>query len=130
MEAALRKEYANVSRDTVSAFLKLCDQCVLKRSQPKKGLVVRPIVSNSLCSRAQADLIDYQSNPDGNYKYILNYQDHLTKFCFLKPLEITTAAEVAWKIYEIFGTVGGLRLGMFLAPRATKKLPKSAPLFY
>ena len=31
--------------------------------------------------RYQVDLIDMQSNPDGDMKFILVYQDHLTKRC-------------------------------------------------
>ena len=31
-------------------------------------------------SRMQIDLVDFQSLPDGEYKWILNAQDHLTKF--------------------------------------------------
>ncbi|XP_064109652.1 KRAB-A domain-containing protein 2-like [Macrobrachium nipponense] len=30
-------------------------------------------------SRAQVDLIDMQSQPDGKHRFILNYQDHLKK---------------------------------------------------
>lgn len=37
-------------------------------------------------SRCQIDLIDMQAQPDGNYKLILVYQDHLTKFVNLRPL--------------------------------------------
>ncbi len=38
----------------------------------------------------QVDLIDMQSEPNGEFKHILNYQDHLTKFVFLKPLKTKT----------------------------------------
>lgn len=30
-------------------------------------------------SLAQVDLIDFQSAPDGVYKYLLNYQGHMLK---------------------------------------------------
>ena len=42
-------------------------------------------------SRCQVDLIDMQSQPDGPYKHILNYQDHLTKMVVLRPLKSKTA---------------------------------------
>ncbi|KAE8741833.1 hypothetical protein FOCC_FOCC012642 [Frankliniella occidentalis] len=29
--------------------------------------------------RAQVDLIDFRSHPDGEYKHIMTYQDHWTK---------------------------------------------------
>ena len=37
--------------------------------------------------RAQVDCIDMQSNPDGEYRYIMVYQDHLTKWTVLRPLK-------------------------------------------
>ena len=36
-----------------------------------------------------------QSQPDEAFKFILNYQDHLTKFVRLKALKTKTAKEVA-----------------------------------
>ena len=57
-------------------YLELCEKCGLKRSKQRKGIVVKPIVSNDLNSRAQVDIIDMQSQADGDYKFILNYQDH------------------------------------------------------
>ena len=41
-------------------------------------------------SQGQCDLIDMQSEADSDYKFILTYQDQLTKFCFLKPLKRKT----------------------------------------
>ncbi|XP_008186921.1 KRAB-A domain-containing protein 2-like [Acyrthosiphon pisum] len=60
-------------------FLNLCDHCQKKSSTIKKGLVVKPILSSELNSRCQVDLIDMQAQPDGDYKFIMVYQDHLTK---------------------------------------------------
>ena len=40
------------------------------------------------------DLIDYQSQPDGEYKFIMVYQDHLTKFIILNSLKRKTDEEV------------------------------------
>ena len=47
-----------------------------------------------------------QSLPDGELKWILNAQDHLTKFCHLRPLKAKTAKEVALCLYEIFCRFG------------------------
>ncbi|XP_059146922.1 tolloid-like protein 2 [Physella acuta] len=46
--------------------------------------------------KCQKDLIDMQSKPDGKYKFILSYQDHLTKFILLRALETKRAEEVAY----------------------------------
>jgi IS30 family transposase len=50
----------------------------------------------------QLDLIDCQAYPDNEYKFILNCQDHFTKFLHLHALKTKTAAEVAWYVMEIF----------------------------
>ena len=56
--------------------------------------------------RAQVDLIDWQSNPDGVFKFILNYQDHFTKFCVLRALKAKTAEAVAVQLVDIFTLLG------------------------
>ena len=56
----------------------MCESCQLKKSKVRKSLVVRSIVSNDMNSRRQIDLIDMQSQSDGDKRFILNYQDHLT----------------------------------------------------
>ncbi|CAJ0925976.1 unnamed protein product, partial [Mesorhabditis belari] len=48
-----------------------------------------------------------QSAPDGDYKFIFVYQDHLTKFVSLGALKTKTAKEVVDNIVSIFGTFGG-----------------------
>ena len=79
--------YANVTRDAISVFLSNYEPCIAKKSrQESTKTVVRPITSSDFNSRAQVDLIDMQSQPDGDFKWILHYQDHLTKFCSLRPL--------------------------------------------
>ena len=47
---------------------------IMKKSQ--KSLVTNPILSNEFGARGQVDLIDMRTNPDGEYNWILNYQDH------------------------------------------------------
>lgn len=47
-------------------------------------------------------LIDYQSQPDGIFKFLLVYQDHLTKFVELKLLTSKLADEVASNLLDIF----------------------------
>ena len=47
-----------------------------------------------------------QSDPDGAYKFILVYQDHLTKFIFLRPLKSKTAEEVSYNLIDIFSIIG------------------------
>ena len=69
-------------------------------------MVVKPIRSYDVLARGQVDLINCEANADGDFKYIMNYQDHFTKFIHLYPLKSKTAAEVAWHLLEIFLTFG------------------------
>lgn len=47
-----------------------------------------------------------QSQVDGPYKWIMNYQDHCSKFVVLRPLHSKRAAEVAAALCDIFLTFG------------------------
>ena len=45
-----------------------------------------PIITHGMNMRGQVDLIDLQSMADGDYKYILNYQDHGIKDAYAEPV--------------------------------------------
>ena len=84
----LQSGYANISRDCIELYLSLCENCNMKKRHVSKGVVVKPILSKDFNSRGQVDLMDFQSNPDDRYKFIMVYQDHLTKIfavCNLTP---------------------------------------------
>jgi hypothetical protein len=83
----LNRKYKNVTQGQIKGFLQNCEACQQKKKNEKKGVVVQPMIFHQLNSRCQVDLIDFQSHPDGKYKFIMVYQDHLTKFLVLKPLE-------------------------------------------
>ncbi|XP_023288360.1 KRAB-A domain-containing protein 2 [Orussus abietinus] len=102
----LQVKYKNITYEVVMLYLNLCKQCQMKHSAPKKGIVAKPMVSSELNSRCQVDLIDLQSNRDGEYKFIMVYQDHLTKFVQLRPLKTKSAEEVARHVLSIFLTFG------------------------
>ncbi|XP_055932280.1 KRAB-A domain-containing protein 2-like [Argiope bruennichi] len=53
-------------------------------------------------SRCQVDLIDMQSQADNEFKFIMVYKDHLTKFVLLRPLQSKRAEEVALHVLDIF----------------------------
>jgi hypothetical protein len=69
-------------------------------------VVVKPILSKEINSRGQVDLMDFQSNSDGNYKFLMVYQDHLTKFCNIRALTSKHASEVAFNLIEVFTLFG------------------------
>ncbi|XP_053407944.1 KRAB-A domain-containing protein 2-like [Mercenaria mercenaria] len=99
----LAKKYANITRDVIGLFKELCEECQLKkRKLASKGLVIKPILSKDFNSRGQVDLVDMQSLKQGEYKFIMHYQDHLTKFSVLRALTSKRAAEVAFQLLDIF----------------------------
>ena len=56
----------------------------------------------SLIALARSIYSDFQSNPDGDNKFIMVYKDHLTKFCILKALVSKQASEVAFHLIDMF----------------------------
>lgn len=102
----LHDKYCNITERMVAIFLANCESCQKKKSKPNKGLVVKPLCSSGLGSRGQVDLIIMESQPDRDYVNIMNYQDHFTKFNFLRPLKSRTAAEVAYNLIDIFTLIG------------------------
>lgn len=100
------RKYANITTKMINLFLSMCEVCNSKRSKRKRGLVSKPILHNELNSRCQVDLIDMQSQADRQFKFIMVYQDHLTKFVLLRALTSKRAEEIAYKLNEIFLTFG------------------------
>ena len=100
------QSYANTTKEVIQLYVNLCAPCNLKKSKVRKSLVVKPIISNEMNSRCQVDLIDMQSQPDNDYKFIMNYQDHLTKFVVLRPLYTKATLEVAHEVVDLFCLFG------------------------
>ena len=70
------------------------------------------MIFSEMNSRAQVDLIDMQSQPDGELKWIIVYQDHLTKFVQLRPVTPKRAPEVAYQLLGNFSIFGAPRVIM------------------
>ncbi|XP_041356808.1 KRAB-A domain-containing protein 2-like [Gigantopelta aegis] len=97
----INKMYANITQDAITLFKSMCIECQRKRKwTTTKGIVVKPILSKDFSSRAQVDLIDMQSMCHGQHKWIMVYQDHLIKFCILRPLTSKRASEVAYQFLD------------------------------
>lgn len=108
LRMALINKYA-IPRPAIEAFLSTCLSCNSKKPVNRK-LVIKPILSEDFNERGQVDLVDFQSNPDGKFRWILNYQDHSTKFLSLRPLESKRAIEVAKNLLSIFLTFGAPKI--------------------
>ena len=95
--------YANITVELVNIWLQICVECILRtRKNTISGMVVKPIRTHDVLARGQVDLINCEAYADVEFTYIINYQDHFTKFVHLYPLKSKTAAEVAWHLLEIF----------------------------
>ncbi|XP_050529731.1 KRAB-A domain-containing protein 2-like [Daktulosphaira vitifoliae] len=106
MNAEVKKKYKNITQEAVSIYLKFCESCQSKQKSKNKGLVIKPMVFSEMNSRCQVDLIDMQSQGDGEFRFIMVYQDHLTKFVQLRPLKTKRAEEVAKHLIDIFCIFG------------------------
>ena len=104
--AECKQLFYNVHREAITIYLQTCKTCELKKTRPRDKTVTRPILTDDISRRAQIDLIDWTSERASGYGYILNYQDHLTKFVILRPLRKKTAQEVAYHLLEIFCLFG------------------------
>lgn len=99
--------YENITTEAVVIFLSCCVECA-KRIQKNtvSNMVIKPVRSSDALSRTQIDLIDLQTFPDGEFKWILTVQDRFTKCINLRALKQKRAIEVASNLYDIFLTFG------------------------
>ncbi len=83
MKNELNKTYCNVTIEAIMVYLKLCMSCQKKDPVRKKGLFTIPILHSSFNWHTQINLINMQLQSYSNFRFIMVYQDHLTKFAIL-----------------------------------------------
>ena len=105
----LHRRWSGISRKLCDMYCKICS-CVTQKTQLVRPTDLTPIISRTLNSRGQVDLIDMQSVPDRGYTWILHYQDHALKFSLLVAMKDRRASTVAWKLYKIFRIIGAPRI--------------------
>ncbi len=79
-------ELSNISRAMAAMFIRMCPRCATHKIISVINMQRKPIISETFNDREQIDLIDVQSCPDGPFRWILHYQDHLTKFSYLRAI--------------------------------------------
>ena len=79
-------KYKNITAESIMLYLSLCVPCLKNSKVPKKRLVIKPMIFSEISSRALVDLVDMESQPDGDFKWVLLYQDDLRKFVQLRPV--------------------------------------------
>ena len=74
-----RLVYSNVTVEIINVWLQTCVECIVgKKKNTISGIVVKPVRNHDVLSRGQVDLIICEAYADGEFKYIMNYQDHFT----------------------------------------------------
>ena len=87
-------------------YVKCCPTCAKADVRKPATAGHRPILTKGFGARGQVDLIDMQSNPDHDYKFLLNYQDHGVKLYDCRPLRNKTARAIAAALIDIFTLLG------------------------
>ena len=105
---AIKDQYHNIPMPVVKEYISNCETCCEKkrRKETGPGMVFKPIAVKDFNDRAQIDLVNFQTCPDGNYKYVLHYIEYLTKYHILRPLTSKCAKEVAEELLNIFTDFG------------------------
>ena len=97
----------NIPRTVQLLFTNTCPVCITKNTTLKKPVAgLKSIIAYEFGQRGQMDLIDLQSIADGEFKYLLNYIDHCTKYLFCIPLTSKRADAVAQALVSIFTIIG------------------------
>lgn len=103
----LKTKYKNITYKDILIFLSLCELCLQKQTSLKRGIANEPLLFNDkLIRRCQVYLIDFQSQPDNGFKFILVYQDELTKFIVLRALKTKSTSEICGHLIDIFTLYG------------------------
>jgi hypothetical protein len=72
----VKDRHGNVARYVCTMFTDCCPHCIVLLSRKKPVSRIKNIITFGFGVRGQVDLIDFQSMPDGDFRFLLNYIDH------------------------------------------------------
>ena len=105
--------YYNITKNMVDRFVKLCPVCNVKPARTKKQVsgAVHPLHSFQYRVRFQADLIDFNNNPQRDIdgvvrRWVLVIKDHFTKYAWCRPLRRKTSRLVKHELVKLLNEVG------------------------
>lgn len=109
---------ANIKLFHVKVFISLCQTCNELKAKKKihTTTIGKSVTSKEFGERGQVDIIDIQkiinhyNIKDTRFRFVLNYQDNKTKFCFLKGLKNKKANSIITALDEIFGIIGAPKI--------------------
>jgi hypothetical protein len=101
-----KDRHGNVARYICKMFTDCCLHCIALLSRKKPVARINNIISFVFGVRGQVDVIDFQSMPDGDFQFLLNYIDHGIKKLTSIPLVAKQAASIALALLMIFTKQG------------------------
>ena len=108
--AAVSAKFDRVPRWMALLAATCCSICSHRPAKKKTKAGHTPLITRGFAARGQVDLIDFQANPDGEFKWLLNYVDHGIKLYDNRPLCNKSAAAVAAALVDIFTFIGPPKL--------------------
>ena len=98
----IKKTRYGITQEDVKLALHLCPVCMASQTKiTAKQMPLKMILSETIGSRAQMDLIDMTSQQDNGYCWILRLIDHLSGFGAVKALKSKTSKECGIAIIQI-----------------------------
>ncbi len=104
--ACLGEQFGKIERELCKMFTDMCPICITRMKCNRPVTRIKPIITYSFGTQGQVNLIDFQSMPDGDFCFLLNYIDHGVKFLFGIPPTCKHASCIAVALLEIFTLVG------------------------
>jgi len=86
--------FYGITKEQVQWLIRRCQTC-LKNCPNRSCGELEPIISQQILESIQIDLIDMRHEPDEQFKWILHFIDHFSKFSCLAGLKSKRAVEVA-----------------------------------
>lgn len=100
------EKYDNIPKRVCKLFTETCRRCGEHAKTKKPTAGVKNIITEGFGARGQVDLVDFQSMPDGPFKFLLNYIDHGVKKLTSIPIVAKRASCVAVALLTIFTEQG------------------------
>lgn len=97
------------TNDKIKNFLKTKLSNQVLRAQLEPYRIFGKFASTRASEKIYADLIDFSSRPDGEYKYILAVVDSFTKQGFLEPMKSKTQDETVDSLMKIIPRLPGVK---------------------
>jgi hypothetical protein len=104
--ACLGEQFENIGCELCKMFINMCPICITQFKLKQPAAEIKPIIIHGFGTRGQVNLINFQSIPNGNFSFLMNYIDHGVKFLFSIPLTRKRATCIAVALLEIFTVIG------------------------